>query len=393
MKISKNFQFLAYLTIMLILLSIIPEVSFAAKDSSEHGKGNQDKYMREDARNSSNNETDDTGDAGDPEADKERLQNNSSVKDRDRTLEHKQEKKQLREELQVNKQEYNEAKGDFLKIRNLVRAGKLGPNSEEALNATKLYLNSSVNYMIAHLSNVKSNVAYSSGNGTDEKTIDVDEKIKLLEVEKAEIANASSQEELLVVIRSVRGVWNNAEKTNLESAGRTVSEKIGEFIEKFENFSEILGTKVDNLNETGVNTTDLDNKLASYKFYINSVKENKEAADGIYSGENVTRTDMEKANGYLRQSLRDIDTANDIIRQILNELKEYETENGNEIGVEDNQKTALNNTENTPGTNFSGGNYSINTDSPESGDNVSYGKEKSHSSGNDTGNLTNKLPN
>jgi|GEM_PF-364949 len=393
MKISKNFQFLAYLIIMLILLSIIPEVSFAAKDSSGHGKSNQDKYMRGDARNSSNNETDDTGDAGDSEADKERRQNNSSVKDRNRTLEHKQEKKQLREELQVNKQEYNEAKGDFLKIRNLVRAGKLDPNSEEALNATKLYLNSSVNYMIAHLSNVKGNVAYSSGNGTDEKTIDVDEKIKLLEAEKAEIANASSQEELLVVIRSVRGVWNNAEKTSLESAGQTVSEKIGEFIEKSENFSEILGTKVDNLNETGVNTTDLDTKLASYNFYINSAKENKEAADAIYSGENVTRTDMEKANGYLRQSLRDIDTANDIIRQILNELKEYETENGNEIGVEDNQKTALNNTENITGTNFSGGNSGINTDNPESGTNVSYGNEKSHSSGNGTGNLTNKLQN
>jgi hypothetical protein len=392
MKKSKNFQFLAYLTIMLILLSIIPEVSFAAKDSSGHGKSNQDKYMREDARNSSNNETDDTGDAGNSAADKERLQNNSSVKDRNRTLEHKQEKKQLREELQVNKQEYNEAKGDFLKIRNLVRAGKLDPNSEEALNATKLYLNSSINYMIAHLSNVKSNVAYSGGNRTDEKAISVEEKIKLLEAEKAEIANASSQEELLVVIRSVRGVWNNAEKTSLENSGQTVSEKLGEFIEKSENLSEKLGTKVDNLNETGVNTTDLDNKLASYNFYINSAKENKEAADAIYSGENVTRTDMEKANGYLRQSLRDIDTANDIIRQILNELKEYETENGNEIGVEDNQKTALNNTENIT-TNFSGGNSSINTDNPEGGDNVSYGNEKNHSSGNGTGNLTKKLQN
>lgn len=247
--------------------------------------------------------------------------------------------------------------------------------------------------MRSHLSNVKSNVAYLSGNVTDEKTIDVNEKIKLLEAEMAEIANASSQEELLVVIRSVRGVWNNAEKTSHSSAGKTVSEKIGEFIEKSENLSEKLETKIDNLNETGVNTTDLDNKLASYNFYINSAKENKEAADAIYSSENVTRTDMEKANGYLRRSLRDINTVNDIIRQILNELKEYETENSNKIGVEDNQKTALNNTENITGTNFSGGNSSINTDNPESGDNVSYGKEKSHSSGNGTGNLTNKLQN
>ncbi|WP_229394224.1 chromosome segregation ATPase [Methanosarcina sp. DH1] len=386
MKTSKNIQFLVYLTIMLILLSIIPEVSFAAKDSSNDGKGNQDKYMREDARNSSNNETGDTGGTGNFTADKERLQNNFSIKDRNRTSEQKQEKNQLREELQVNKQEYKEAKGEFLKIRNLVRAGKLDPNSKETLNATKLYLNSSINYMIAHLSNVKSNVAYSNGNGTDEKAIAVAEKIKLLEAEKAEIANASSQEELLVVIRSVSGVWNNAEKTSIESAGQTVSERIGEFIEKSENLSKQLRTEVDDLNETGVNTTDLDTKLASYNFYINSAKENKEAADAIYSGENVTRKDMEKANGYLRQSLSDINAANNVIRQILNELKEYETENSKETGVEDNQKTALNNTENMTGTN----NSSIITDSPESGKNVSYGNGKSHSSGNGAGTFTKK---
>ncbi|AKB46269.1 hypothetical protein MSKOL_0492 [Methanosarcina sp. Kolksee] len=387
MKTSKNFQFLAYLTIMLILLSIIPEVSFAAKDSSKHGKDNQDKYMREDLRNSSNNETGDTGGTGNFTADKERLQNNFSIKDRNRTSEQKQEKNQLREELQVNKQEYKEAKGEFLKIRNLVRAGKLDPNSKETLNATKLYLNSSINYMIAHLSNVKSNVAYSNGNGTDEKAIAVAEKIKLLEAEKAKIANASSQEELLVVIRSVSGVWNNAEKTSIESAGQTVSERIGEFIEKSENLSKQLRTEVDDLNETGVNTTDLDTKLASYNFYIKSAKENKEAADAIYSGENVTRKDMEKANGYLRQSLSDINSANNIIRQILNELKEYETENSKETGVDDNQKTALNNTENITGTN----NSSIITDSPESGKNVSYGNGKSHSSGNGAGTFTKKL--
>ncbi|AKB42780.1 chromosome segregation ATPase [Methanosarcina vacuolata] len=387
MKTSKNIQFLVYLTIMLILLSIIPEVSFAAKDSSDDGKGNQNKYMREDARNSSNNKTGDTGGTGNFTADKERLQNNFSIKDRNRTSEQKQEKNQLREELQVNQQEYKEAKGEFLKIRNLVRAGKLDPNSKETLNATKLYLNSSINYMIAHLSNVKSNVAYSNGNGTDEKAIAVAEKIKLLEAEKAKIANASSQEELLVVIRSVSGVWNNAEKTSIESAGQTVSERIGEFIEKSENLSKQFRTEVDDLNETGVNTTDLDTKLASYNFYMKSAKENKEAADAIYSGENVTRKDMEKANGYLRQSLSDINTANNIIRQILNELKEYETENGKETGVEDNQKTALNNTENITGTN----NSSIITDSPESGKNVSYGNGKSHSSGNGAGTFTKKL--
>ena len=389
MKKSRVFRCLAYLTIMLLLLSILPEVSFAAKDSSEHGKGNQDKYMREDVRNSSNNETDDAGDAGDSAADKERLQNNNSEKDLNKISDYKQEKNQLKEDFQVHKKEYKEAKGDFLKIRNLVRAGKLDPNSEEALNATKIYLNSSINYMIAHLSNVKSNMAYSNGNGTENRIIFIDEKIKLLEAEKANVTNASSQEELVVVVRSVRGTWNNAEKTSLAGTGQTVSEKIGELLEKSKNLSEKLGVKVYNLNETGVDTTDLATKLASYNLYINSAQEDKEAADAIYSGENVTREDMEKANNYLRQSLSDINKANDIIRQILDELKEYETEKGNETGVESSQKTALNNTENITGTNSS----NTTTGNLESGENVSYKKEKSHSSGDETGNLTEELHN
>jgi hypothetical protein len=345
--------------------------------------------MREDVRNSSNNETDDAGGVGDSAADKGRLQNNSGVKDRNKISDHNQEKNQLKEELQIHKEEYKEAKGDFLNIRNLVRAGKLDPNSEEALNATKLYLNSSINYMIAHLSNVKSNMAYSNGNGTEDRIIFIDEKIKLLEAEKANVTNASSQEELVVVVRSVCGTWNNAEKTSLAGTGQTVSEKIGELLEKSENLSEKLGIKVDNLNETGVDTTDLATKLASYNFYINSAQENKEAADAIYSGENVTREDMEEANNYLRKSLSDINKANDLIRQIFDELKEYETEKGNETGLENTQKTALNNTENITGTNSS----NATTGNLESGENASYKKEESYSSGDDTGNLTEELHN
>ncbi len=356
MKKSRIFRFLAYLTVLLTLLSLLPGVSFAAKDYPEHGKGNQDQVMREDVRNSSNNKTDEAGDFNDSVSYKEELQNNISAKDRNKASDYKQEKKRLKEEVRSHKQEYKEAKGDFLKIRNLVRAGKLDPNSEEALNATKLYLDSSINYMISHLSNVKDNMAYSNGNGTKEKIIAIDEKIRLLEVEKGQVANASTQEELVIIVRSVRGLWNNAEKTSIEGAGHIVSEKVGEFLEKSENLSEKLGAKVENLNKTDVNTTDLEAELAIYDSHINSAQENKEAADSIYSGENITREDMEQANNYLRQSLSDINKANDVIRQILDELKEYETEKCNETGVEGSQKTAFNSTENATGRNNSTGN-------------------------------------
>jgi hypothetical protein len=98
---------------------------------------------------------------------------------------------------------------------------------------------------------------------------------------------------------------------------------------------------------------------------------------------------MEEANNYLRKSLSDINKANDLIRQIFDELKEYETEKGNETGLENTQKTALNNTENITGTDSS----NATTGNLESGENASYKKEESYSSGDDTGNLTEELHN
>lgn len=329
MKKSRVVRYLACFTIILTLLSLLPGGSLAARDSSERGNGNPNQYIREDDPGSFKNETDNTGRAGSAESNARQEQKNLSAKSRNKISEYKQERKQFEEELQFHKQEYREAKENFLKIRNRIQAEELDPNSEEALNATKLYLNSSINYMIAHLSNVESNMANSNGNGTEEKIISIDEKIKLLEAEKTNVSNASSQKELVDVVRSVRGVWNNAEKTSLANAGQTVSEKLGEFLEESENLSEKLGEKVENLKETGVDTAELETKLASYTSYIKSAQEKKEAADSIYNGENVTREDMQTANNYLRQSIKDISKANKILREIFGELKDCEIEKGN----------------------------------------------------------------
>lgn len=328
MKKSRIVQDLACFTIILTLLSLLPGGSLAARNSSDHGNVNQNQYMREDAL-VSYNETYKVGEANSSESNVKQEQKNQSTKNRNKVPGYKQERKQFEEELQFHKQEYNEAKENFLKIRDLIWAKELDPNSKEALNATKSYLNSSINYMIAHLSNVESNVEYSNGNRNDEKVIAIDEKIKLLEVEKLNVANASSQGELLVVVRSVRGVWNDAEKISLSSAGQTVSEKIGEFLEKSENLSERLGVKIDDLKETGIDTSELEIKLASYTSYIKSAQEKKVTADSLYSGENVTREEMRTANNYLRQSLNDISKANKLLREIFGELKNYETGENN----------------------------------------------------------------
>ena len=239
MKKLRFMRYLTYFTIILTLLIVLPGAAFAAKSSPEE-QGNQNQNMQEDSGNSYVNEINNTSDANVSEADPERLSGNLSVKNQNRISEYKQERQKIKEELELQRKEYQKSKKDFLKVKNQIRAEELNPNSNEALNATKLYLNSSISYMIAHLSNVKNNMEYSNGNGTEKTITAIDEKIKLLEAEKAEVANASSQKELAATVRSVRETWEDAQKISLAGAGQIVSEKVGEFLDKSETLSDIL---------------------------------------------------------------------------------------------------------------------------------------------------------
>ncbi len=324
MKKSRVVLYLACFTIIIIVLSLLPGNSLASKDSSEYRNGNSNQYTREDVLSSDKNKTENVDEASNSKSYAISEHKNLSEKGRKNVSESNQERKQSRENLQFYKQEYKVAKENFLTIRNRIREKELDPNSDEALNVTKIYLSSSISYMVAHLSNVKDNMVYSDGKGMEEKITALDEKIKLLETEKTKVANASSQEELSVVVKSVSGIWNNAEKDSISSAGQIVSEKIGEFLEESENLSIKLENKTLNLKETGVNTSELETKVSSYVSVIKFAQENKDEADSIYNGTNVTREDMQEANDYLRQSLSDINKANALLREIFVELKNYE---------------------------------------------------------------------
>lgn len=347
-------RYLAYITFIIIIFSILPEQAFAAGSLQEDGKGNQyannnvnytENYEKDSSNNSNSTENTDGAESSSSENVKEENENRTQSKDK--YSEYRKQREQIREDLQLQKNEYRKAKKDFLKVRNQIQAGKLNPGSEEAIGATKIYLNSSISYMIAHLKNVKTNMQYSNGSGVEEKIASIDESIKLLEAEQAKVANASDQQELILEVRSVHGIWTNAQKTSLTGSGQIVSQRIEEFLNKSENLSKELEVEIQRLNETGVNTADLQTRLASYNLYIKAAQEKKTAADSIYENETATRKDLEVANNYLRESLNNVNKANQILKVIFEELKEHGFKEVNEIGTENNVKDEINNTTST----------------------------------------------
>lgn len=338
-------RYLAYITFILVIFSILPGEAFASRSLSDNGNQyvNKNVIDAEIYEKDSSENTNGTESSGSESVKEE---NRTLIQDKDKYTAYKLERKQIREELHLQKNEYREAKEDFIQVRNQIQAGKLNPGSEEAVNATKLYLNSSISYMIAHLKNVETNIQYSNGNGTEEKIVAINESIKLLEAEQAEVANASNQKELLVSVRSVREIWTNAQKTSLTGAGQIVSQRIGEFLDKSENLSEELDIEIQRLNETGVDTADLQTRLTSYNLYLKAAQEKKSAADSIYEDENAAPEDLEVANNYLREALNNVNKANQILKVIFDELKEYGFKEGSEVGTENNIKTKINNTTN-----------------------------------------------
>lgn len=290
MKKIRFMRYLTYFTIIFIIFILLQGAVLAAKFPAEAHE-NQKKSLQEGSDNQS------------------------------RVSDYKQERQKIRAELELQREEYRIARKDFQKVKNEINSEKLNPNSDEALNATRTYLNSSIDYMIAHLSDVRNNIENSNGNGTEIIVTTLDEKIKLLETEKAEVANASSQKELAAAVRSVRGTWNDAEKTSLSGAGQIVSGKVGEFLNKSEALSAVLDKRIQDLNATGTDVSDLRIKLSSYKSYLKSAQEKKKDADTIYANESATRKDLVEANNYLAQSIIDINKANKLLRDIFEEIK------------------------------------------------------------------------
>ncbi|WP_269849085.1 hypothetical protein [Methanosarcina horonobensis] len=118
--------------------------------------------------------------------------------------------------------------------------------------------------MIANLEKVKHNLEQSNGNGTEARISAIDERISQLEEEKEAIGNATEPEELATAANSIRGTWNNAKHSVVAETGKTVSEKIEKFLNKSEDIAGRLESEINEVNETGTETAELEAKLADY---------------------------------------------------------------------------------------------------------------------------------
>ena len=289
-----------------------------------------------------------------------RNQTDNKTLERKQLREEAQGRVQLNEKLKVQKSNYQSSKKNFLAIRKQLRSGKYG---DKELGITRVYLNSSIDYMIAHLERVQYNLEQSNGDGKEARIDAIEDRIRQLQDEKKAVGEAKDLEDFANATESVRVVWNNVQNRTAVETGQTACESLDKFVKKSEAVSLKLENEIESLNKTGVNTIALEAKLANYNALMDSVRENNEAAKNIYNKENATQEELQNADNYQQSALNEIKEANQILKEIFGELKQYRSEEANRVRAQNTLGTEFTDTETSSEgeNNSSSGNESENS--------------------------------
>lgn len=373
-KLGNVIRYVSCLTILLIITSILSTAALAGNGT---GEGN-------DAKNGNTLETIQKKELITQKF-QDRNQTQNGTLEQVQLREGTQERTQIKEQLKIQKSNYQSSRKNFLAIRKQLRSGNYG---EKELEITRVYLNSSIDYMIAHLEKVQYNLEQSNGNGKDTRIAAIEARISQLQEEKKVIEKAEDLEDFANATESVRGVWNNVRNSTAVETGQTAGEKIDDFANKSGAISNKLEKEIGSLNETGVNTTELEAKLASYNALMDSARENNEAAKKIYNKENATQEELLKADNHLQSALNEIKEANQDLKEIFGELEQYRTENASKTRIRDVPGTELNDIGNTNNTNTNTDNSSSVGGISVNGTELSPEGETNTSSGNKSENFS-----
>ncbi|QLC49573.1 hypothetical protein HWN40_04550 [Methanolobus zinderi] len=277
----------AYIAIVLMLVSVIPAVAIADSDNGQKKGiyGNSGQNTDSDSDDSSEDNDDDAG-TGD------------KIRDRDRVNATEDAPRNAFENRGNNnnsaKANYGQTKDKFLKIK----ANNKNLDTAEAINATKEYLNSTIDVMI--------------------ESLDDEEYIEALNAEKEDIAAASTRAELAESAKDIRDIWKDARKEKTVTKARSVNNRLNAVIRTSEAMALRLENEIKRMEQNGEDVSELEAMLEDYNALIDEAKQYQEQAREAYSG----GEDQEEIIRNMNQAGESIKDANAILKKMLQALKQ-----------------------------------------------------------------------
>ncbi|MEZ5335077.1 MAG: hypothetical protein R2741_07500 [Methanolobus sp.] len=255
---NKRIQIFATVAVILMIFSIVPAMAFTDADSL------QEKIKDRDRINA-------TTDAG-------RYEVTSQIK-----------------QAASAQERYNNATENFLRIK----AGNSALNTEEAIEATKEYLNSTIDVMTEALDN--------------------EEYIEQLNEEKEDVATSSTRAELAECAKNIRDIWREARQEKTDATAESANNKLKAVIRSSEAMSLRLENEISLLEKKGEDVSGLQEMHQEYNNLVTEAGEYQEQAENAYGNGNANAETFR----YMKLSGQSIRQANAVLEEMFRELKQY----------------------------------------------------------------------
>jgi len=195
------------------------------------------------------------------------------------------------------KNQYIEMKNSQLRIRNdfLEMKGKLAQCKAKGENCTELEnktfekaqeeLTAIADRLIQHLEKVKSRVESAENlNETEAEEIigSIDDMIAKLEDVKDAVEGAGTKDELKEAADLINVVWQDMKVNAFMYAEEVIHSRVGEIFARSEILEQKLDDVVKKLQDKGVNTTALEDKLDNFSAKIDDARDKMEQANDLF---------------------------------------------------------------------------------------------------------------
>lgn len=188
---------------------------------------------------------------------------------------------------------YGEATANFLSIK----ANNSALNTEEAIEATREYLNSTIDMMTESLDN--------------------EEYIEMLNAEKEDVAAAGTREEFAECANDIREIWREARQEKINSTSSSANNKLKAVIKASETMSLRLENEISRLEMKGKDVTELQEMNQEYSALIAEADKYQKQAEEAFGN------DSSESFKYMKQAGQSLKQANAVLENMLMELKQY----------------------------------------------------------------------
>ncbi|MEA3281163.1 MAG: hypothetical protein U9Q68_01165 [Euryarchaeota archaeon] len=217
-----------------------------------------------------------------------------------------------------------DSRDNLQRARETYRNNKTPENQQMLVDAAKDHLLEMLDLMIGRLKILQERIEFAENDSMlvpDDSSENIDRYILRLEGYQSEVRSADTAADIRSVARSINIEWRSSRREILQCTKYMFAVRIGSYLEKANNISDRLDVKIGELEDEGVDTTDLRENQEDFKEKLVCVEENYELANEATSDDELNSSEVRQ---HIKNSSRCIREANHILREMFKELQALE---------------------------------------------------------------------